>query len=49
MTGGRAENVLEIMAYIRGRLLLGTRAVDILREVCNIYGESQMSHRTMYL
>ena len=47
MTGKRAENVLEIRAYTKGRSLLGIRAVDIHREVCDIYGEDQMSHRTV--
>ena len=46
MTGKRAENVLEIMANIKGRSILGIKAVDIHREVCDIYGEGQMSHRT---
>ena len=47
MTGKRPENVLEIRAYIKGRSLLGIKAVDIHREVCDIYGEGQMSHRTV--
>ena len=47
MTGKRAENVLEIRSYIKGRSLLGIKAVDIHREVCDIYGEGQMSHRTV--
>ena len=45
MTGKRAENV-DIRAYIKGRPLLGMKAVDIHCEVCDIYGEGQMSHRT---
>ena len=45
MTGKLAENVLEIRAYIKGRSLLGIKAEDIHREVCDIYGEGQMSHR----
>ena len=45
MTRKRAENVREIRAYIKGRSLLGIKAVDIHREVCDIYGEGQMSHR----
>ena len=36
MTGKRAENVLEIRAYIKGRPLLGIKAVDIHREVCDM-------------
>ena len=47
MTGKRAENVLEIRAYIKGRSLLGIKDVDIHREVCDIYGDGQMSHRTV--
>ena len=47
MTGKRAENVLEIRDYIKGRSLLGIKAVDIHREVCDIYGEGQMSYRTV--
>ena len=47
MTGKRAKNVLEIKAYIKGRSLLGIKAVDIQREVCDIYGEGHMSHRTV--
>ena len=47
MTGKRAENVLEIRAYIKGRLLLGIKAVDFHREVCDIYREGQMSQRTV--
>ena len=47
MTGKRAENVLEIRAYIKGRSLLGVKAVDIHRQVCDIYGVGQMSHRTV--
>ena len=47
MTGKRAENVLEIRAYIKVRSLLGIKAVDIHLEVCDIYREGQMSHRTV--
>ena len=39
MTGKRAENVLEIRAYIKGRSLLGIKAEDIQCVVCDIYGE----------
>ena len=38
MTGKRAENVLGIRAYTKGRSLLGIKAVDIHHEVCDIYG-----------
>ena len=47
MTGKRAENVLEIRVYIKGRSLLGIKAVDIHLEVCDIYGDVQISHRTV--
>ena len=49
MTGKRAENVLEIRAYIKGtcRSLLGIKAADINRDVCDIYGEGQMSQTTV--
>ena len=47
MTGQRAENVLEIRAYIKGWSLLGIRAEDIHHEVCDIYGEGQMSHKAV--
>ena len=46
MTGKRAEKVLE-RAYIKGRSLLGIKAVDIYRQVCGIYGEGQMSRMTV--
>ena len=47
MTGKRANNVLEIRAYIKGRSQLSIKPVDIHREVCDIYGEDQMSYRTI--
>ena len=47
MTGKRSENVVEIRANTKGRSLLGIKAVDVHREVCYIYGEGQMSHRTV--
>ena len=47
MTGKRAENVLEIRAYIRGRSLLGLKSKDIHQEVCDIYGDGQMSFSTI--
>ena len=43
MTGKQAENVLVIRAYIKGRSLLGIKAEGIHCEVCDIYGEGQMS------
>ena len=47
MVGKRAENVIEIKAYIKGRSLLGLKPVDIHREVCDIYGQGQMSYMTI--
>ena len=47
MTGKRANNALEIRAYIKGGLQLSMKPVDILLEVCDIYGEDQMSYRTI--
>jgi len=47
MVGKRAESVLEIRAYIKGRSLLGLKPVDIHREVCDIYGQGQMSYMTI--
>ena len=47
MTGKRAENVLEIRVYIKGRSLLRIKTADIYREVCDIYWEGQMSHMTL--
>ena len=45
MTGKRAENSMEIRAYLKARSLFGLKPVDIHREVCDLYGEGQMSHR----
>ena len=47
MTGKPAENVLEIRSYAKGRSLLGIKAVDIRREVCDIYWKDQMAHMTV--
>ena len=47
MTGKRAENSMEIRAYIKARSLLGLKPVDIHREVSGIYGEGQMSYRSV--
>jgi hypothetical protein len=47
MTGRRAKDVLEIRAYIKGRTLLGKKPVDIHREVCDICGDGEMSHRSI--
>ena len=33
--------------YMKGRSLLGIKAVDIHREQCDIYWEDQMSHMTV--
>ena len=46
MTGNRAENSMEIRAYIKARSLLDLKSVDIHRKVCDIYGGAQMSHRS---
>ena len=43
MTGKRAENSMEIKAYIKARSLIGLKPVNIHREVCDIYGKGQMS------
>ncbi len=48
MPGKRVENRLEIRAYIKGRSLFGLHAKDIDREVCEIYGEGQMSRSTVF-
>ena len=48
MPGKRAENVLEISSYIKGRSLLGLKATYIHREVSDIDGEDQMSVSTVY-
>ena len=47
MVGKRAENVIEIRAYIKGRSLLGLKPVDIHCEVCDIYWKGQMSYMTI--
>ena len=47
MTGKRAENSMEIRAYIKARSIPGIKQVDIHREVCSIYGERQISHRSV--
>ena len=52
MTGKRANNVLEIRAYIKGWSQLSIKPVDNHREVCDIYGGGggggdQMSYRTI--
>ena len=48
MTGKRAEISVEISAFIKARSLLRLKSVDIHREVCDIYGEGQMSKRSVY-
>ena len=45
MTGKRANNMLEIKAFIKGRSQLSIKPLDIHCEVCNIFGEDQMSYR----
>ena len=44
MIGKIAENSVEIRACIKARSLLGLKPVSIHREMCDIYGEEQMSH-----
>ena len=36
---------MEIRAYVNVRSQLGLKPVDIHREVCETYGEGQMSHK----
>ena len=45
MTGERANNMLEIRAYIKGRSQHSIKPVDIHCEVCDIYGKHQMSYK----
>ena len=45
MTGKKVENSMKIRVYIKARSLLCFKPVDIHREVCDIYGEGQMSNR----
>ena len=47
MTGKGAENSMEFRAYIKVRSLLCLKPVDIHREVCDNYGEGQMSDRSV--
>ena len=47
MTRKRAENSMEIRAYIKARSLLGLKPLDIHSEVCDIYREGQMPHRSV--
>ena len=42
MIGTRAENIMEIRAYIKARSLFGLKPVDIHRDVCDIYGVGQL-------
>jgi transposase len=43
----RADNRIEIRAYIKGRSLLGLKQKGIHCEVCVIYGEVQVSYMTV--
>ena len=43
----RSENSVEMRAHIKARSLFGLQLTDIHREVCDIYGEGQMSHRSV--
>jgi hypothetical protein len=47
MTCRRAIDVLDIRAYIKGWTLLGIKPVDIHQKVWDIYGEGEMSHRSI--
>ena len=47
MTGKKAENSMEIRAYIKARSLLGLKPVDIHCEMCDIFGEGHMFHRSV--
>ena len=47
MTLKRAENSIEIRAYIKASSLLGLKPAAIHRDVFDIYGEEQMSHRSV--
>jgi hypothetical protein len=47
MTGKRAINVIEISSYINGWYSLDIKALDIHREVCDIYGNGQKYHRSV--
>lgn len=47
MNGKRANNALQIRTFIKGRTILSIKPVDIHREVCDICGNGQMSHRSV--
>ena len=47
MIGKGAEISVEIRGYIKARSLLCLKPVDIHCEVCDIYGEGQMSQRSV--
>ena len=47
ISGKRAENSMESRAFIKAGSLLCLNPVDIHHEVCGIYGEGQMSHRSI--
>jgi hypothetical protein len=48
MPGKRAENVLEIRVYIKGRTILGLKATYIHREVCDFMGRIKWFFSTVY-
>ena len=47
MTGKKAENSMEVRSNIKARSVLGLKPVDIHSGVCDIYGDGQMSHRSV--
>ena len=42
MVAKRAENVIEIRIYIKGRSLLGLKPLDIHSVVCDYYGQGRI-------
>lgn len=48
MNGKRANNTLGIRTHIKGRSILGVKPEDIHDEVCDICGNGQMSHRSVW-
>lgn len=47
INGNRENNTLEIRTYIKGRIILGIKQVDIHSEVCDICMNGQMSYRSV--
>lgn len=48
MVGSAIEQCTEIRGYIKGRVLLGKTAIEIFKEVEEIYGKGRMSYTTVY-